>query len=93
MDKQLQDKLFELLESPDDWTLGDHTIKHESGLELWIANAPYGDLSLWRPFETERVKGYFNRRRMRQTIEAIAQHAEKKRIADLLASLEADKEA
>lgn len=71
MTQKLQDKLFDLLsKSPLDWEFDEYVATHKpSGIELWIANQPYADLSINRPVKTRRVRGWWNRRMMRELIE------------------------
>lgn len=40
-----------LRERPQDWIIGEHTARHTSGLEIWIANMPILDIAIYKPCE------------------------------------------
>ena len=68
MDKKLEIKLRDLLTNHrDEWVIDYHTIRHiPTGIEIWTSNAPYADLSVYRPIKSDRVQGFFNRRSFRK---------------------------
>lgn len=76
MNKELQEFIFKSLkEEPEKWSFyGNYTIEHySSGIELWVANRPYADLFIKRPYQSRRVKGFINRRRLRKIIDDISE--------------------
>lgn len=75
MNEELQEFIFRSLkEEPEKWGFyGENTIRHASGIELWITNRPHFDLYIRRPYQSRRVKGSINRRRLRNIIDDISE--------------------
>lgn len=72
MDKNLEKRLVDLMiNNPNDFTFDKWTMIHKSGVQIWLANKPYADLNVYRPMETERIKGWWRRRKVRKIIESI----------------------
>ena len=71
MNKELQNKIItSLTERPEDWYFEKYIARNtKNNIELWTANRPYADLSIFRPTETRRITGYFTRIKVRKLID------------------------
>ena len=64
MDKQIVDKIIDLLYSyPLEWSLDECRAKF-GRFDMWIANAPYADCSV----KGNRIGNYFSRKKIRKAL-------------------------
>lgn len=58
-----------LKNDPSSWKIGTHTVDNGK-LEIWIANRPYADFTIYYPYGSNRRLGNFwQRRRYRKLID------------------------
>jgi hypothetical protein len=89
MDKKLEIKLLDLLTNHrEEWKAMYCKLVHlPTGISLWTANRGYGDLNIYEPFNTKRIKGWFNRRKFRKLTDSFMNEYNKNEHNDLIEKL------
>lgn len=75
----LKQTLSEMLDRPNEWTSGEYTLDHKSGVSLWMGNGrlafgTYSPAKVWMPFswglwrKAQRVKRHLVASRFKATV-------------------------